>query len=183
MNNAKVKAASTGSTAANVRKAVVAGLAFITTGIAMAQTPSSQTGTVVFGGQRNTGNQSATIEIQNVVVNDVEVNATAVGNYLSVRTNDLFNGNNQLQHNTGNQQASIAIRGAATRLQDGVVNATALGNNASYMGISTAGLNATTARQDNVGNQSAGIVWNEDPSVRVNLNASALGNNLSIGRQ
>lgn len=166
-------------------KTTIATLALAIAGAAMADppTPARNPGVVTFSGQFNSGSQTAGVHIQNVVVNEVEVNSTALGNNLRVVTNDSFLSNGEMQNNTGNQNASVTILGAVTRFNTAEVNATALGNNANYMGIGTEGLGAFTARQQNSGNQGASIVWNEDPSGKVELNATALGNNLSIGRQ
>ncbi len=145
-------------------------------------TPSIDPGTVTFGGQNNVGSQTAKVTISNITVTTANINATAVGNNLSVTTNDKFASGNNLQTNSGTQTADVNITGQTAQFQNLTVNATAVGNNASYLGISDKAFSASTATQQNTGHQHATFTWTLDPSTNVAVNATAVGNNMSIGR-
>jgi hypothetical protein len=145
-----------------------------------------------FANQSNTGNQTTTLTLNNIQVTSSKLNLSAIGNVMGVSASkdviDLgtqANLNTAAQMNSGNQLVQIMATGAKTDLSKNDINGTAIGNVQSYEITNTSKLASgiqSAYTQSNSGNQSAAFIWAEDPTTRLNLNLSAIGNvqNFSI---
>lgn len=155
-----------------VSNAIAAGLIALATG-AYAQTAGSNI-------QTNTGRITSGIQIQNIVVeNGADLVSTAVGNLLVATSTPAVTFNSQ--NNGGEINASVSIMGPSTRFGSLDITATALGNGLTQTFSNNTAAVLSNNTQSNIGNVGASITWNEDPTGSAKLNASALGNMISVG--
>lgn len=141
---------------------------------------------ISFGNQTNTGIQTATLSLNNIVVTDSKLNLSALGNVISVTAEkDTINLSgpsgltDAVQTNSGTQNTIIQATGQLTNLSNNTINGAAIGNVQSYSATNTAqfanGIQ-TGLKQNNSGNQNSTFTWAQDPTTNLELNLTAIGN-------
>ncbi len=155
-------------------------------GASLACTSLALQAQVYFGNQVNTGNQYATLRLNNVIVTESELNVSAIGNVMSASATrgelEIVSQSNvaaATQTNSGNQFTTIDIAGANTNLTQTVINGSAVGNAQTFSVENTASFADGTQRglpQVNSGEQSATLNWALDPTTKFQLNLSSIGN-------
>ncbi|WP_370261396.1 hypothetical protein [Limnobacter sp.] len=135
--------------------------------------------------QANTGKSAAVVDLNNVIMRDkgnISANATAIGNNVSIDLSNMAKApvRHISQSNMGDKLASVDLQLHSKSVTGAVaLESIAVGNNIN-LSLENTSLAELSLAQCNVGNVNALVEYRWDPT-KLTANASAIGNNISVG--